>query len=202
MKKNCILVNIENFIVLFKIKCLRNFSKTTKNKFFMEAFMAQIVMFGGNFAPRSWAFCDGQLLSIAQNSALFSLLGTIYGGDGRTSFGLPDMRGRVPVHPGNGPGLSSYQLGAKGGIENTTLTVLNLPPHTHDISIVDEATEERGEGHYLANGQPIYGSGSSSATLRGDAVRNTGGGQSFNNIQPYLCVNFIIAMEGIYPSRS
>jgi microcystin-dependent protein len=168
----------------------------------MEAFLGQIVMFGSNFAPRSWAFCDGQLIAISQNAALFSLLGTIYGGDGRTTFALPDMRGRVPVHPGNGSGLSQYQLGARGGTENTTLTVANLPAHTHDVRLVDEATEERGEGHYLANGHPNYGSGTPSSTLSREAVANTGGGQYFNNIQPYLCVNFIIALYGTFPSRN
>ena len=95
----------------------------------MEPFIAQIMMFGGNFAPRGWAFCDGQLLPISQYSALFSLLGTTYGGDGRTTFGLPDLRGRVAIHPGNGPGLSSIRLGEKGGTETNTLSTAQLPPH-------------------------------------------------------------------------
>ena len=98
-----------------------------------DPFLAEIVMFGGNFAPRGWAFCDGQLLAISSNTALFSLLGTTYGGDGRTTFGLPELRGRFAMHPGNGPGLSSRKLGQKGGSERVTLAITNLPSHTHQL---------------------------------------------------------------------
>jgi microcystin-dependent protein len=167
----------------------------------MESFIAQITMFAGNFAPRSWAFCDGQLLPISQNSALFSLIGTIYGGDGRTTFALPDLRGRVPMHPGDGAGLSSRRIGEKSGLERTTLTEANIPSHSHTILIVEEATEEVGSGNYLANGQH-YGSGTPSSMMGRGSISNTGGNQSFNNMQPFLCVNFIISLQGMFPTRS
>jgi microcystin-dependent protein len=179
----------------------------------MEPFIAQIIMFGGNFAPRGWAFCDGQLLPISQNSALFSLLGTTYGGDGRTTFGLPDLRGRVAIHPGNGPGLSSYRQGQKGGSETNTLTTNQLPSHNH--AAAGTAKSVSGEGDtavptdkYPAKsgvGDPDYGTtpdGSMAAGGVDVTVQNTGGGQSVNNIQPYGTVQFIIALQGTFPSRN
>ena len=144
-----------------------------------EPFVGEIRMFAGNFAPRGWAFCDGQLLAVSQNDALFSLLGTIYGGDGRTTFGLPDLRGRIPIHMGHGPGLSERRLGAKGGEEKVTLTVNQLPSHGADSYI---------------NDTPIQSMASSSVT-------HTGGSRSHTNLMPFLCIHFIIALVGIYPSR-
>ncbi|MEP1124772.1 MAG: tail fiber protein [Ilumatobacter sp.] len=162
-------------------------------------FIAQISMFGGNFAPRGWAFCDGQILSIAQNTALFSLLGTTYGGDGQTTFALPDLRGRVPMHPGQGPGLSNYALGQTGGTETTTLGVNNLPPHNHGISAsAGGQTTNRPTNGYLAAGNRY-------TTTTDTAMAPTavaGSGQAFNNVQPYQTVNFIIALQGIFPSRN
>lgn len=175
-----------------------------------DPFLAQIVMFGGNFAPRGWAFCDGQLLPIAQYSAVFSLLGTTYGGDGRTTFALPDLRGRVPIHPGNGPGLSSYQLGQRGGVENTTLLAQNLPPHNHNPRL---RAENRPGNSVSPTGNML---GQSTTNMyrpqipRDDVTLDTasivsdtvGNGIPFTNIQPFLCVNYIIALQGVFPSRS
>lgn len=170
----------------------------------MDPFIGQIIMFGGNFAPRSWALCDGQLLSIAQNTALFSILGTTYGGDGRTTFGLPDLRGRVPIHPGNGPGLSSYRLGQKGGLQTNTLTTGNLPSHNHTINVKEEGNTEDPNGSFIAgNGSNSFGTTSdASNALASGAINNNGGGQAVNNIQPFQCVNYIIALQGVFPSRS
>jgi len=174
-----------------------------------EAFIGEIKMFAGNFAPRGWALCDGQLLAIAQNQALFSILGTTYGGDGRTTFALPDLRGRVAIHPGNGPGLSSYNLGQKGGSETTTLTVNNLPPHNHSVSVSnpvndDEATSDDPTGKYPAvSGENMYTETTNAeGAVPNVTVSNTGGGQSFNKIPPYATVNYIICLQGIFPSRN
>jgi microcystin-dependent protein len=172
-----------------------------------EPFIGEIKMFGGNFAPRGYAFCDGQLLSIAQNTALFSLLGTTYGGDGRTTFGLPDLRSRVPVHAGTGPGLSQYRLGQKAGAETVTLTVPNLPPHNHAALAAGPAGNANDAiGNIWADDAGVssatYSSGSATGTMRGDAIGNTGSGQPMNNVPPYLAINFIIALQGIFPSRS
>ena len=169
----------------------------------MDPFIAEIVMFGGNFAPRGWAFCDGQLLPIAQNTALFSLIGTTYGGDGRTTFALPDLRGRVPVHPGNGPGLTSRTLGQKGGTETETLTANQIPPHSHLLRANSgraDSTDPSNATIAKAN-EDTYNENSADVNMKGDTA-NAGGGQAHNNMQPYLCVNFIIALQGIFPSRS
>lgn len=174
-----------------------------------EPFIAQIMMFGGNFAPRGWAFCNGQILSIAQNTALFSLLGTTYGGNGQTTFALPDLRSRVPIHPGQGPGLSPYSLGQSGGVENTTLTINQMPAHNHQATGAINANSGAANdsiptGNFLAE-SAIYHSGSNTqmaANSVGVSVGINGGSQPFGLIQPYLCINFIIALEGIFPSRN
>jgi microcystin-dependent protein len=171
----------------------------------MTPFIAEIIMFGGNFAPRGWSLCDGQLLPISQWSALFSILGTTYGGDGRTTFALPDMRSRVPIHPGRGPGLSDYRLGQKGGAETVTLTTNQIPSHNHTMGISEEdGSTNEANGNLLANATAgfMYHGGNADGTLKANSILNTGGGQSHTNIQPFLCVNFIIAMQGVYPSRS
>lgn len=170
-----------------------------------EPFVGEIRMFAGNFAPRGWAFCDGQLLAVSQNDALFSLLGTIYGGDGRTTFGLPELRGRIPIHAGTGPGLSPRRLGAKFGTEEETLTTNQLPAHRHTVNGTSEpATAQTGQNNFYAaaldNTYRAQGS-FSLTTMENNAVTNTGGGQSHLNLMPTLCINFIIALFGIYPSR-
>lgn len=189
-----------------------------------EPFIAEIIMFGGNFAPRSWAFCEGQLLPISQNQALFSLVGTIYGGDGRTTFALPDFRGRVPLHHGRGPGLSDYRQGRQGGTENVTLSQLQIPSHTHTATVDLKArlNAEKGpansndpEGNMIAshaggNAFKPYNANEDklmaeqAITNNGTTVtnQNTGGSQSHTNLQPYLAISFIIALQGIFPSRN
>lgn len=167
----------------------------------MDPFLAQIIMFGGNFAPRGWAFCDGQLLAISSNTALFSLLGTAYGGDGRTTFGLPDLRGRFPMHPGNGPGLSSRRLGDKSGAENHTLTVNEMPSHNHTMVLASnlEGDQTSPVNNSLAISDDRNYVNDPSAT---GTTESTGGGQAFDNMPPWLGVHFIIALVGVYPSRS
>jgi microcystin-dependent protein len=170
-----------------------------------EPFVGEIRMFAGNFAPRGWALCDGQLLAISQNDALFSLLGTIYGGDGRTTFGLPDLRGRVPIHQGTGPGLSNRRIGQKSGQENVTVTTSQLPAHGHPLSASTAiASSTDPSGNLPANGgsSNIYGSDAPFQSLNAQAVTNAGGNQPHNNVMPFQCVNFIVALVGIYPSRS
>lgn len=168
-----------------------------------EPFVGEIRMFAGNFAPRGWAFCDGQLLAVSQNDALFSLLGTIYGGDGRTTFGLPDLRGRIPIHSGTGPGLSPRRLGSKGGEENVTLTVNQLPSHTHPWrASQSNATSRDPVGNVPAIAQgDVYTTDLAAENFSAAAVSNTGGSRSHSNLMPFLCVHFIIALVGIYPSR-
>lgn len=169
-----------------------------------EPFVGEVRMFAGNFAPRGWAFCDGQLLAVSQNDALFSLLGTIYGGDGRTTFGLPDMRGRVPLHAGSGPGLSPRRLGAKGGAENVTLTVNQLPSHSHSWQASTAAASNRtpsGNGLASPTGD-LYAAASNLTNLKTSTISNIGGSRSHSNLQPFLCINYIIALFGIYPSRN
>lgn len=177
----------------------------------VDPLLGEIMMFAGNFAPRGWAFCDGQLLPIAQNDALFSLLGTIYGGDGRTTFALPDLRGRAPIHAGNGPGLSNYQLGWRGGAETNTLTSAQMPPHNHALR-ASTTPPNQGDatngilpsGEVLRNGQPeeLYTSATPDTTMNSNSIAQSGGGQAFNNLSPYLTINFCIALQGVFPSRS
>lgn len=169
-----------------------------------EPFVGEVRMFAGNFAPRGWAFCDGQLLAVSQNDALFSLLGTIYGGDGRTTFGLPDLRGRIPIHAGHGPGLSERRLGAKGGAEKVTLTVNQLPSHGHPLSgNTDLALQSNPQGEVLAAAQNVdyLAEEPQMVNMSSQSITNVGGSRSHTNLQPFLCIHFIIALFGIYPSR-
>lgn len=174
----------------------------------MEPFIGQILMFAGNFAPRNWALCDGQLLAIAQNQALFSILGTTYGGDGRTTFALPDLRGRVPVHPGSGPGLPTYRLGSKGGQAEVTLDVNQMPTHNHDAATQAVDPVPRGGltnspiNAYVAEGGAYSTIKNAEMAADSVVVHNTGGNQPHNNMQPFQCVNYIIALQGVYPSRN
>ena len=169
-------------------------------------FVGEIKMFAGNFAPRGFALCDGQLLAVSQNDALFSLLGTIYGGDGRTTFGLPDLRGRVPLHQGTGPGLSERRIGSKSGTERHTLTVNQLPSHNHGPVRANSslANDLQPAGKLNAESTAdVYVDGASDVvSMASQAVSNVGGSQSHNNLQPFQCIHYIIALFGIFPSRN
>jgi microcystin-dependent protein len=173
----------------------------------MEPFLGQISTFGFNFAPRGWASCDGQLLAIAQNQSLYSLLGTIYGGDGRTSFALPELRGRTPLHQGDGAGLSNRPIGQKAGAENNRLTANQLPAHGHGVSTPvsdDDATTEEANGNVLATAAVnIYSTGASAGkSYQGFNTGNAGASSDLNNMQPFLVINFCIAIQGLFPSRN
>jgi len=187
----------------------------------MDGYLAQILAVGMTWAPRNWAICEGQLLSISQFSALFSLIGTIYGGDGRNTFALPDLRGRVPMGQGQGAGLSAYQNGMKGGIEGVTLNTLQMPTHNHTAAVngtvtvgvnSSNANQEDSDGHILGqtNGNLVY---NNAAPANGEAlggvshnlsvtVGNNGGSQAHENRQPFLVVNWCICIIGIFPSRN
>ena len=171
-----------------------------------ESFLAEIRIFAGNFAPRGWAFCNGQLLPIAQNTALFSLIGTTYGGDGRTTTALPNLQGRAPMHPGSGPGLTSRRLGENGGVESVTLTEAQMPNHTHSLEArPSSASTSTPTGNFFANatGANFYQTGTSGLVdMAAGLLQNAGGGQPHNNLQPFLTLTFIIALVGLYPSRS
>lgn len=176
----------------------------------MEGYLAQIIMFAGDFAPRFWALCQGQLLPIQQNAALFSLLGTTYGGNGTTNFALPDFRGRSPIGIGQGFGLSNVVLGEVAGQQQVTLTLSNLPAHTHTgmLSIAatsNPATTDEAAGAIPAGGQALFAAGATAASTLGGVtatVGNTGGNQPINIRQPYIVTNFVICLAGIFPSRN
>ncbi len=171
-----------------------------------EPFIAEIRIFAGNFAPRGWAFCNGQLLPVAQNTALFSLIGTIYGGDGRTTLALPNLQGRAAMHPGRGPGLTARRLGETGGAETVAITSQTMPAaHSHGVTADDAITnrDRSPTNHYLANsggrGANLYGTTTAATPVK--ALADTGAGQAHENMQPYLALNFIIALVGLYPAR-
>lgn len=178
-----------------------------------EPFIGEIVMFAGNFAPRGWAFCQGQLLSIAQNTALFSILGTTYGGNGQTTFGLPDLRGRVPVGAGQGPGLPSVTLGEMAGAPTHSLISSEMPAHNHTVGAsTSPGNTANPSGNLLAVGQvsaggntetvSSYVTGAPNVALNAQTGGIAGGSQPHNNMQPYLGMNYIIAIQGIFPSRN
>jgi len=169
----------------------------------MDPFLGEIRIFGGNFAPNGWAFCDGSVLSIAQNTALFSLLGTTYGGNGTTTFALPDLRGRVAVGMGQGPGLSSYLEGQTGGAEHATLTAQQMPAHSHTVAATETPSTNDPKGAVPAKptDAKIYGAAPGGAAMNSGMIGLSGGGQPISLLQPYLAVNYIIALQGIYPSR-
>ena len=185
-----------------------------------EPFLAEIKLFAGNFAPKGWAFCQGQLLSISQNQALFSLVGTMYGGDGQTTFGLPDLRGRVAIGFGQGSGLANYTQGDKGGVETVTLTVNQMPAHTHAftpgtlaINAVSAAGNAQSPDGALPATEAVgvtatYSTAGPDTTMAPAAlsgsptIGNTGGSQPLPILQPYLALNYIIALQGIFPSRN
>jgi microcystin-dependent protein len=179
----------------------------------MEGTIAEIRMFAGNFAPRTWMFCNGQILSIASNTAMFSLLGTTYGGNGQTTFGVPDFQGRVAVGTGTGPGLPNVQLGEKAGTNNATLTAAQMPAHTHQVvgNITPRAFADIGN---LESPENAFAAGSSTKPYNATADVNmqpiavnlpttvSGNGQPFSIMQPYLGMNYIICQFGIFPSRN
>jgi len=169
-----------------------------------EPFIAEIRIFAGNFAPRGWAFCDGQLLPISQNTALFSLISTTYGGDGRTTTALPNMQGRAPMHPGRGPGLTSRRLGERIGVETVTLSEAQIPPHSHSVRANDGAAgnELLPEGNFIADALFAPNPSGEAVAMSSQSITSSGKGQSHNNMQPFLVLNYIVALRGLYPSRS
>ena len=175
----------------------------------MDYYLGLIQAFGFNFAPRGFMFCNGQLMSIPQNSALFALLGTTYGGDGINTFALPDLRGRTGLHYGQGPGLQNYTLGEVSGSETVTLTLPNLPAHTHPLIATETSTATSPEGAF--SGKAALASDGSAVTAYGtvlntamspQAIGQAGGNQPHNNMQPYLVLNWCICVQGIFPSRN
>lgn len=168
----------------------------------MEPLLGSIILFGGNFEPRGWAFCNGQSLRISDYSALYSLLGTTYGGDGITTFKLPDLRGRVPVHAGQGSGLTPRSPGEIMGHETVTLGPSQVPPHSHDLVVANvPSSSDRAQGDMIARSEIFSDETGSTLALSPLSIALSGGGQPHDNMQPSLCVNYIIALEGIYPSR-
>ena len=171
-----------------------------------EPFVGEIIMVGFNFAPRGWAFCDGQLLAIMQNQALFSLLGTIYGGDGRTTFGLPPLRGRIPLHAGTGPGLTNRRLGERSGQEQVSLNANQLPAHNHTLMASGSPADTPGPAGALLAEAPVYGPPATPPKqMSPQAMSNAGDGTTsipHDNMQPFLAIRFCIALVGVYPSRS
>ncbi len=165
-----------------------------------EPFLAEVRMVGFNFPPRGWAYCDGQILPINQNQSLYSLLGTTYGGDGRTSFALPDMRGRTPIHVGNG-----HTEGQKSGEETHTLSIPEMPNHDHAMNATNASDnlEDQPEGKVFAQASDnLYASFGTSVQLNNQSVANAGSGQAHNNMQPCLAIRFCIALQGLFPSRN
>jgi microcystin-dependent protein len=172
-------------------------------------FIAEIRMFAGNFAPRNWATCDAQLLPIAQNTALFSLLGTQYGGNGQTNFQLPDLRNRSPISQGTGPGLTPRNVGDSGGVENVTLILSQIPAHAHgglqasdDLDDVQLQANPTTYYTQTASVKPVYNANTPTIPMSANTMTQTGGGQPHNNRQPYLGILFIIALQGVFPARN
>jgi microcystin-dependent protein len=171
-----------------------------------DPFVAEIRIFPFNFAPKGWAFCNGQLLPISQNTALFSLLGVTYGGDGKSTFALPNMQGNAPIHAGQGPGLSLYDLGQEGGAETVTLLQTEMPSHTHQMSASSDPADvqQPSPARSLARSAPgfAYFAGNQNTTLAPEAVPFAGGSLPHNNMMPYLTLNFNIALQGVFPPRT
>ena len=174
----------------------------------MDPFVAEIRIFPFNFPPKGWAFCNGQLLPISQNTALFSLLGTTYGGDGKSNFALPDLQGSAPMHPGQGPGLSLHDLGETGGSETVTLLESEIPSHSHALSASNQPGENPNPGPTQAVARSVGASlyqdqvGTNLVNLAPEAIAPAGGDQPHNNLQPYLTFYFNIALQGVFPPRT
>ena len=167
-----------------------------------QAFLGQIQSFGFNFAPRNWALCNGQIMSIQQNTALFSLLGTFYGGNGTTTFGLPDLRGRTPLHFGTGPSLSPYVIGEVAGTESVTLLSTEMPMHNHSLNASSSAKTGTAPSGANLGGASIYTSGAMDSVLNPLEIGMAGGSQPHENRQPFLVINWCICTSGIFPSRN
>jgi microcystin-dependent protein len=170
-----------------------------------DPFVAEIRIFPFFFAPKGWAFCDGQLLPLSQNTALFSLLGTTYGGNGQSNFALPNMQGNVPMHPGQGPGLPLYDLGQTGGSETVTLLESEMPAHSHSyMGSQGDALSRTASGQLVANmaGVNGYATPGPVVTMAPQALTPAGGSLPHNNMMPYLTLNFCIAMQGVFPPRT
>ncbi len=173
----------------------------------MDEYIGIVKIFAGNFAPRGWALCQGQLLSIAQNTALFSILGTTYGGDGKVTFALPDLRGRIPLGPGQGPGLQPYDLGQEAGEEALTLIITEIPMHTHTPMATNQPGSKGTPTGMIWAAEPTGGTALYTSTNPTDmmnimALGVSGSGMPHNNLMPYLVINYIICMEGIFPARN
>lgn len=171
-----------------------------------EPFIGELMLTPYNFCPRGFAMAQGQILAIQTNTALFSLLGTTYGGNGQQTFGLPDLRGRAPIGMGQGPGLSDYDLGQVGGTESTTLTTLQMPSHSHRVQASNSlgtfgGPQDRYLGASTTEGNKIYFQGTPNKQMAADMLTSAGLGQPFSNLNPYLALNWCIALEGIFPSR-
>lgn len=164
-------------------------------------FVGEIRIFAGNFAPAGWMFCEGQLIPISENETLFQLIGTIYGGDGQSTFGLPDLRGRVPIHAGQGPGLSPHTIGEAAGVEQVTLSVNQIPSHSHAmVGSTDPATSRAASNNVFGRAPAeAYASEFTPAPLNAASISPVGGSQPHENLQPYLCLNFIISLFGVFP---
>lgn len=171
-----------------------------------DAYVGEIRMFGGNFAPAGWAFCDGSLLAISENETLFSLIGTTYGGDGQTTFNLPDLRGRIPIHMGTSASGTSFTIGEQVGVESVTLTVSQIPVHTHALLATGNfATTASPQNNAPAAASVVnkdaYGTDQPPTTVSPASIGPAGGNQPHENLQPYLCINFIISLFGLFPTR-
>jgi len=171
-----------------------------------DPFVAEIRIFPFNFPPKGWAFCNGQLLPISQNTALFSLLGTTYGGDGKSNFALPNMQGNVPMHPGQGPGLSLHDLGEMSGVETVTLLASEMPAHSHSVFaapglVAGDTNIPGGNAFAKSSNGNAYTSAANPVSLSDFSVTPAGGSLPHNNMQPYLTLNFCIAMQGVFPPR-
>jgi microcystin-dependent protein len=168
-----------------------------------DPFVAEIRIFPFNFAPRGWAWCDGQLLPLSQNTALFSLLGTTYGGNGKSNFALPDLQGRVPMHPGQGPGLSLHDLGETGGSETVTLLESEIPAHSHGVRVsADDGNSRNPGGAFVGAGNNIFAAPNNLVPMAPETLPPAGGDQPHNNLQPYLTFYFCIALQGVFPPRT
>src|SRR5580765_3470890 len=169
-----------------------------------DQFVAEIRIFPFNFAPTGWSFCDGQLMPISQNTALFSLLGTTYGGDGRSTFALPNLQGSAPMQPGQGAGLSLRDLGETSGVESVTLLTSEMPAHSHTLNTTNEdGNNSQPANRFIGRGQPLYITPSGNLQqMAPQMLSPAGGGLPHNNMQPSLTLNFCIALQGIYPPRS